>query len=38
MLSGRRVAWDIRELDAAIDSLPHSGEDELLVAADEGWT
>jgi predicted DNA-binding transcriptional regulator AlpA len=37
VLSGRRVAWDIRELDAAIDALPHNGEDELLVAADEGW-
>ena len=27
----------IFELDAAIDALPHNGEDELLVAADEGW-
>ena len=38
VLSGRRVAWDIRELDAAVDALPHNGEDELLVAADEVWT
>jgi predicted DNA-binding transcriptional regulator AlpA len=37
VLWGRRIAWDIRELDAAIDALPHNGEDELLVAADEGW-
>lgn len=36
-LGGRRFAWDVRELNAAIDALPHKGEDELLVAADEGW-
>ena len=26
-----------RELDAAIDALPHDGEDESLVGVDEGW-
>lgn len=24
-LTGNRTAWDIRELDRAIDALPHSG-------------
>jgi predicted DNA-binding transcriptional regulator AlpA len=38
VLCGRRIAWDIRELDAAIDALPHNGEEELMVAADQGWT
>lgn len=32
----RRRMWDVRELDSAIDALPHDGED--LVEADEGWT
>jgi hypothetical protein len=31
-----RKAWDLRDLDAAVDALPHDGED--LTAADEGWT
>jgi hypothetical protein len=30
-----RKAWDLRNLDAAVDALPHDGED--LAAADEGW-
>jgi hypothetical protein len=30
-----RKAWDIRDLDAAVDALPHDGEE--LAAADEGW-
>jgi predicted DNA-binding transcriptional regulator AlpA len=34
MLGGKRRAWDIRELDAAIDRLPVQGDD---VAADETW-
>lgn len=38
VLSARRVAWDVRELNAAIDALPHNGEDESLIADDEGWT
>lgn len=32
----RRRSWDVRELDSAIDALPHDGED--LAGADEGWT
>ena len=26
-LGGRRYAWDVRELDAAIDRLPHADSD-----------
>ncbi len=37
-LGDRRKAWDVRELDQAIDSLPHSGEDEGAVPADQGWS
>jgi predicted DNA-binding transcriptional regulator AlpA len=37
VLGAKRRAWDVRELDAAIDALPHDGEAEILVAADEGW-
>jgi predicted DNA-binding transcriptional regulator AlpA len=36
ILVGSRKAWDMRELDAAIDALRHDGEE--LAAADEGWT
>jgi predicted DNA-binding transcriptional regulator AlpA len=36
VLGDRRRAWDVRELDAAADALPHDGEE--LAAADEGWT
>jgi predicted DNA-binding transcriptional regulator AlpA len=35
VLGDKRRAWDIRELDAAADALPHDGE---LTASDEGWT
>jgi hypothetical protein len=35
ILSDKRRAWDIRELDAAADALPHAGEE--LTAADDGW-
>jgi hypothetical protein len=35
ILGDRRRAWDVRELDAAADALPHDGE---LAASDEGWT
>ena len=35
-LGDKRLAWDVRELDAAVDALPHRGEE--LTAADEGWT
>jgi hypothetical protein len=35
VLGDRRRAWDRRELDAAVDALPHAGED--LAAADDGW-
>lgn len=34
-LGDKRLAWDVRELDAAADALPHDGE---LAASDEGWT
>jgi hypothetical protein len=36
ILVGKRKAWDLREVDVAMDALPHEGEE--LVAADEGWT
>ena len=35
VLVDRRHAWDVRELDAAVDLLPHRGDN--LIAADEGW-
>ena len=35
LLTGRRKAWDVRDLDAAIDALPYDGGE---IAADEGWT
>jgi hypothetical protein len=31
-----RLGWDVRELDAAVDALPHVGEQ--LADADQGWT
>lgn len=34
LLRGRRRAWDVRALDAAIDRLPVDGDD---VQADETW-
>jgi predicted DNA-binding transcriptional regulator AlpA len=34
-LSDKRLAWDVRELDAATDALPHDGE---TASADDGWT
>jgi predicted DNA-binding transcriptional regulator AlpA len=36
VLGDRRRAWDVRELDAAADALPHDGEE--MVPADQGWT
>lgn len=33
----KRKAWDVRELDTAIDALPHHGEDADLVGSDVGW-
>jgi hypothetical protein len=35
ILGDKRRAWDVRELDAAADALPHDGE---LAVSDEGWT
>jgi hypothetical protein len=35
VLSDKRRAWDVRELDAAADALPRAGEE--LTAADDGW-
>jgi predicted DNA-binding transcriptional regulator AlpA len=34
LLTGRRKAWDVRELDACVDNLPSAGES----AADETWS
>jgi predicted DNA-binding transcriptional regulator AlpA len=34
-VSGKRIAWDVRELDAAVDALPHKGEFET--GTDDGW-
>jgi hypothetical protein len=30
-----RKAWDLRDLDAAVDALPHAGDD--VGSPDEGW-
>lgn len=35
-LSERRLAWDVRELDQAIDLLPHEGE--AAASDDETWS
>jgi predicted DNA-binding transcriptional regulator AlpA len=35
VLGDKRRAWDVRELDAAADALPHDGE---IATSDEGWT
>lgn len=36
VLVDRRLAWDVRELDAAVDLLPHRGDEEMI-SADQGW-
>lgn len=36
VLVERRLAWDVRELDAAVDLLPHRGDEERI-SADQGW-
>ena len=36
VLGDKRNAWDTKELDVAVDRLPHEGEE--LAASDEGWT
>ncbi|MET4451894.1 hypothetical protein [Bradyrhizobium sp. RT3b] len=36
VLVDRRLSWDVQELDAAVDLLPHRG-DEQLISADKGW-
>jgi hypothetical protein len=33
-LSDRRIVWDVRQLDLAIDLLPVDGEDTV---SDGGW-
>jgi hypothetical protein len=37
----RRKLWDLRDLDVAVDALPHLGEEHntggKLVPADHGW-
>jgi predicted DNA-binding transcriptional regulator AlpA len=35
ILGEKRRAWDVKELDAAADALPHDGE---LITDDDGWT
>lgn len=35
LLIGRRRAWDVRDLDTAIDQLPRDGED--AGSEDDGW-
>lgn len=32
----RRKVWDVRDRDAAVDGLPHDGDDPT--SADQGWT
>jgi predicted DNA-binding transcriptional regulator AlpA len=34
-LYGRRIAWDVRELDAAVDVLPVEADDQ---ATDDTWS
>jgi predicted DNA-binding transcriptional regulator AlpA len=34
-LGQRRVAWDVRELDSAVDALPRDNEPN--VSAKDGW-
>lgn len=33
-ISGTRIGWDVRELDAAVDALPHRDSE---TASDDGW-
>jgi len=33
-LGDKRLAWDVRELDAAADALPHDGKTDAI---DDGW-
>ena len=35
ILGDKRRAWDVRELDAAADALPHEGD--MAAKADDGW-
>ena len=35
LLGGRRRAWDVRALDAAVDHLPIDGEDQV---SDTTWS
>lgn len=37
-LGDRRKAWDVRELDSAVDSLPHTDEENGSIPADHGWS
>lgn len=38
-ISEVRIAWDVRELDAAVDALPYKGDrSSAVIQADEGWT
>jgi hypothetical protein len=37
ILGDKRRAWDVRELDAAADALPHDGDDALM-KVDDGWS
>jgi predicted DNA-binding transcriptional regulator AlpA len=35
VLGDKRKAWDVRELDLAVEALPRDGEE--LASSDEGW-
>lgn len=34
-VKGRRIAWDVHQLDQAVDHLPTDGDD---VASDDSWS
>jgi predicted DNA-binding transcriptional regulator AlpA len=36
-LTERRLAWDLRQLDAAIDRLPSDGDDDTDATDDHSW-
>jgi predicted DNA-binding transcriptional regulator AlpA len=37
VLTGKRIAWDLLEIDRSIDALPHRDEEPVLVGKDVGW-
>jgi predicted DNA-binding transcriptional regulator AlpA len=36
ILTGKRIGWDVREIDIHVDALPHRDE-PIGIAADDGW-